>query len=480
MVSVTPYYVAMTLLKRALLFSLAFLCLAKSQDLSSNLDLSIFSHDVIPEVVPILETLQGPVYRLELNLSDDLLNVEGNATVLVTNTSQEVWSELVFRLYPNALGSEMLVNETLVNDVVVSPTLDVENTVLRAPVELSPQEQVRVSFVYTLSLSNQPLGYGRLAKFDKVLSLAHAYPALSVYQDGAWLTTYPPELGDPLVAETSLFDVTIEAPESWQLITTGQSIEINTAANRQNVRVVTGPVRDFYLAATLDYNELSQQVGETTVRVFAPEKFTQTASSALETTAQALTVFSELYTPYPYREFDIVAIPVEAGGIEHPGVIIVTSSLFANPFGTFTSVLVHEIAHQWSFNLVGSDQINHPWLDESLTQYLSWRFQREVNPGFVTGLENYWRNLWNRSPDMPIGLPVSAYDEASYGGIVYGKGLFFFTTLAEELGQGEFDNALRAYFETYAWRIVTPSEFEGSVERSCMCELSNLFDEWVR
>jgi hypothetical protein len=471
--------VAMTFLKQVLLFSLAFLCLAKSQDLSSTFDVSVFSHDVIPEVVPVLETLQGPVYRLELNLSDNLLHVEGSATVLVTNTSQDVWSELVFRLYPNALGSEMSISETLVNDVVATPMLDAENTVLRVPVELLPQEKVQVSFVYTLSLSDQPLGYGRLAKFDNVLSLAHAYPTLSVYQNGTWLASYPPELGDPLVAETSFFDVTIEAPEGWQLITTGQTVEESVEAGRQKVHIVTGPVRDFYLAATLDYNELSQRVGETTIRVFAPEKFSRTASSALETTAQALSTFSELYTPYPYREFDIVAIPVEAGGIEHSGVIVVTNDLFANPFGIFTSVLVHEIAHQWSFNLVGSDQINYPWLDESLTQYLSWRFQKEVNPGFVTGLENYWLDLWNRSPDMPIGLPVSAYDEASYGGIVYGKGLFFFTTLAEELGQSEFDNALHTYFETYAWQFVTPSEFEGSLEHSCMCELNEVFDEWL-
>ena len=121
-------------------------------------------------------------------------------------------------------------------------------------------------------------------------------------------------------------------------------------------------MRDFYIAAALGFKEGNEQIGETTIRVFAPEKFSQTARSALETTAKALTVFSELYTPYPYKEFDIVAIPVEAGGIEYPGVIVVTSGLFANPFGRLGSVLVHEIAHQWLTSLADVHPIFERWI----------------------------------------------------------------------------------------------------------------------
>jgi hypothetical protein len=457
---------------------LLFTFFGSAQELLND-DALLFTSDVIAEVVPSVKTLRVPVYWLELTLSDDLLSLEGNATILVTNTSQDVWNEVVFRLYPNALGSEMVVAKTLVDNVEVTPVLDGENTVLRVPVLLEPDEQAVVTLAYTLTLSEEPLGYGRLAKYEDVLSLSHVYPTLSVYQDGMWLSDFPPELGDPLVAETSLFEVTIDAPKDWQMITTGQTLEQTTDQTRQTLSISTGPVRDFYIAATLGFKEMNQQVGETTVRVFAPEKFSQAASSVLETATKALRLFSELYTPYPYKEFDIVAIPVEAGGIEYPGVVVITSGLFANPFGRLGSVLVHEIAHQWSFNLVGSDQINSPWLDESLTQYLTWRFQKEINPRFIGGFEAFWQNLWEATSDMPIGLPVAAYDEGSYSGIIYGKGLFFFKTLAEKLGQETFDEALRSYFEKYAWGFVSASKLEGWLERSCTCELSTLFDEWV-
>lgn len=455
-------------------------CFVNAQDLEQKPDVSLFTRDVIAEVVPVVETLQAPVYKLELTLSDNLLSVEGKAEIWVPNTSSDVWDELVFRLYPNALGSEMRVAETLVDDVAVETKLEVENTVLRVPVSLEPDEQTRVSFTYTLELSPEVRSYGRLALYRDALSLSHVYPTLSVYHEGAWLADYPADLGDPLVAETSLFEVTLDAPSTWQVVTTGQTLEQTTSNNRQRLHIMTGPVRDFYLAAVRGYSEMKRQVGETQVRVFVPKMFSIGLGSALGNAAKALTLFSELYTPYPYKEFDIVAIPVEAGGIEYPGVVVVTSGLFVN-VGRLSSVLAHETAHQWSFNLVGSDQITSPWLDESLTQYLTLRFQQENNARFVTGYENYWQRLWDEAshPDLPLSLPVSAYDEKDYSGIIYGKGLFFFKDLAATMGEEDFDKALQTYFERYAWRFASEDEFKSSLERSCACDLNNVFAQWL-
>jgi hypothetical protein len=147
---------------RKLLWLLTFLLplssfLLPPSSAQTPLDSTLFTRDVIAEVAPVVETLRGPVYRLELILSDDLLSLEGNANVLVTNTSQDVWNELVFRLYPNALGSEMIVSKTLVDNVEVTPILDVEQTVFRVPVLLNPNEQAVITLTYTLILSEEPL-----------------------------------------------------------------------------------------------------------------------------------------------------------------------------------------------------------------------------------------------------------------------------------------------------------------------------------
>lgn len=36
---------------------------------------------------------------------------------------------------------------------------------------------------------------------------------------------------------------------------------------------------------------------------------------------------------------------------------------------TIDRVVVHEIAHQWFYGIVGNDQINHGWIDEGLCRF---------------------------------------------------------------------------------------------------------------
>ncbi|MCK7481703.1 MAG: hypothetical protein M0C28_34445 [Candidatus Moduliflexus flocculans] len=35
------------------------------------------------------------------------------------------------------------------------------------------------------------------------------------------------------------------------------------------------------------------------------------------------------------------------------------------------STVAHEVGHQWFYHLVGNDQLDDPWLDESLTQFVT-------------------------------------------------------------------------------------------------------------
>jgi aminopeptidase N len=45
----------------------------------------------------------------------------------------------------------------------------------------------------------------------------------------------------------------------------------------------------------------------------------------------------------------------------------------------FAPALVHELAHQWFFRLVGNDQWAAPWLDETLSSFAAMRLGRAVH-----------------------------------------------------------------------------------------------------
>jgi aminopeptidase N len=146
------------------------------------------------------------------------------------------------------------------------------------------------------------------------------------------------------------------------------------------------------------------------------------------------------------------------------------------------STVVHEVAHQWFYSTVGNDQLDEPWLDESLAQYATFLYYRERYgmagaTGFRASLESRWERV-DREP-IPIGLPVADYSQQEYGAIVYGRGPLFLEALADEMGQATFDDFLRDYYQTQKWDIATTQRFKALAESHCDCDLTPLFEEWV-
>lgn len=204
----------------------------------------------------------------------------------------------------------------------------------------------------------------------------------------------------------------------------------------------------------------------------------------MDISVESLRIFSQRYAPYPYTELDVVATPTLALGVEYPGLIAIAERLYSPeaPLYYLESVTAHEVGHQWFYNLVGNDQLNQPWLDESLTQYITWqyyadRYGEAGARGFKASLEDRWIGVDNQP--IPVGQPVSEYDQKEYSAIVYGRGGLFFFALRDEIGQEAFDVFLKSYTQTYSWEIASAESLRQAAETSCACDLSVLFEEWV-
>jgi aminopeptidase N len=206
------------------------------------------------------------------------------------------------------------------------------------------------------------------------------------------------------------------------------------------------------------------------------------AEYALDVAARSIQIFSERYAPYPYTELDFVSTPTYALGIEYPGMIAVTEWVI-DPDNTYLEATVaHEVGHQWFYNLVGNDQLDEPWLDESLTQFITLQYYTDEygqagNEGFRADLEGRWSYI-NNDP-IPVGLPVREYSDAEYSGIVYGRGALFFEALRKEMGEEAFDAFIKSYITKNAWGIGTAEILRAEAEAVCKCDLSSLFEAWI-
>jgi aminopeptidase N len=326
------------------------------------------------------------------------------------------------------------------------------------------------------------LNYGVQAYTEGVLALAHFYPMLEVFDESGWNAEIPPPAGDVSYADASSFVVQIDAPAGLTIIGTGVETARSVVADRQVVEFAAGPARDFYLAASDQYMKSSQAAGNVALHFYAPAGRASGAARALEFAANAVAYFSERFGPYPYVELDLVATPNQALGIEYPGVIAIADRILDPQDERLEATVVHEVAHQWFYNLVGNDQLDQPWLDESFAQYATLEyFGHEYGEAGRQGFLQYLQARWESvgSPDMPVGLPVAAYTDQEYGAIVYGRGPLFIDTLREQIGDAAFERFLETYLVTFAWGIATEDGFKRAAQESCGCNLNALFETWV-
>lgn len=447
---------------------------------------SNFEDGLVPEYQSIVQKLHdASLYSIEFIIDDDLYHVSGSEEVNYTNNEDVSLDEIQLRLFPNILGGDMTVKNVKVNGIEISPKYKLNNSLLIIPLKesLHPKKSLTLSMDFSITVPQSvELNYGVQAYFEDVLALAHAYPMIAVYDDEGWNSEIPPQSGDVTYADMSFFVVTVDAPKDVTVVVSGREISHQDNGGRQQIKVEAGPVRDFYLAASPVYKVFTKEVNGVTLRFYTRSNLQKGAEYALDVAARSIEVYGKRYAPYPYTELDFVSTPTYALGIEYPGMIAVTEWIMDPNNGFLEATIAHEVGHQWFYNLVGNDQLDEPWLDESLTQFITLQYFTDEygkagSEGFRQDIESRWAYL-NNDP-IPVGLPVKDYSDAEYSGIVYGRGALFFEALRDKMGVDVFDEFMKSYTTDNAWGISTAEVLRTEAETQCQCDLSALFDEWI-
>jgi aminopeptidase N len=332
--------------------------------------------------------------------------------------------------------------------------------------------------------------YGLFGYFDDVLVLDEFYPVIPVYDEEGWNVEVPPPNGDVTYFDASFYVVRVTAPSKLVVVSSGVEFSGEQEADKQILTFVAGPVRDFYLAASDRYTVISETVGETKVNSYAFEERADGAKLALQYVTGALKSYNARFGTYPYTEFDVVSTPMQALGIEYPGMTGIALNLYdpnEEVLGLpsqiiLESAVAHEVAHQWFYNVVGNDQVDEPWLDEAIVQYVTGLYYADTyGESAARSYRASWYDRWDRieRADVPIGMSTGDYVDEEYGAIVYGRGPLFVTALAEEMGQEEFHKFLHDYYKSHKWGIGTSDAFKQLAEGHCQCDLTALFEEWV-
>ena len=455
----------------------------------------VFRSGLINDEQKILAGLPGAsIYHLDVHIADDFTSLGGQERVRYTNQENNPLNEIYFQLFPNMEGGKSSVMAVKVAGVEVQPGYEEDNSTVRIPLvpALQPGQRVIIQMDFQIEVPTSAAGnYGLLGYLNNILALDGFYPAIPVYDEHGWHKGKLPPNSDTTFQDASFYLVRVTAPAALKLVASGVQVDSAQQANSQIVTFAAGPARDFYLAASSQFVVNSVQVGETQVNSYAFKDFTDGSKLALQTAVNAIKSYNQRLGTYPYTEFDLVSTPMQgATGIEYPGISGInykTYDLSATINGLPAPVMLegtvaHEVGHQWFYNMVGNDQMNEPWLDESVTQYITGLyFLDQYGQQGWNGSRGSWLGRWAlvTRAMIPIGLPAASYQGKEYGAIIYGRGPLFIEALAQKLGQTAFNQFLRDYFQAHKWGISTGLAFKQSAEKTCGCDLTPLFDEWV-
>ena len=294
--------------------------------------------------------------------------------------------------------------------------------------------------------------------------------------------------GDPFFSNMSNYNVRLTVPNDYVVSNTGKARKETQDETTKTLEIEASSVRDFAIVLSKEFKVLSKTVGTTEVIYYYFND--STPEESLKAGTDALEYFSKTFGKYPYSTLSVVQANFVHGGMEFPNLVYISNDVVDPDF--YKQVIVHEIAHQWWYNLVGSNAFKNGWLDEGLTEYSTALFFEDheeygiskdslINNAyslfslFVQVYEKVYGNV-----NTSMNRALNEYEsEQQYTYVAYVKGMLLFDSLREILGKEKFEKCLQNYFKEYKFQNVTPENMIASFEKTAKCNLENYFNAWI-
>lgn len=450
-------------------------------------------------------------YSLSLSFDDNTKTLQGTQTVNYINSTQVVLKEVWFHLYPNAFSEtakikpvsnlykdkaypngedfgSITINKVAVENKekeIIIKEPDNEVLVVKLNEDLYPDDRVNINIEYNVLLPNclHRFGYG-----DNTYNFGNFYPIACVYENGSFKTDAYGSNGDPFYSEMANYDVNITYDKDFTLASTGEQKNTINLENKKQTNIKASVVRDFAFVLSKKFNVISKKAGDTTVSYYYYED--KNAEKSLQCAVDSINTFNSLFGNYPYSTYSVAKTNFIHGGMEYPNLVFISDSV--TNIEDYLNVIVHETAHQWWYNMVGSNACEYAWLDEGLTEYSTLMFYKK-NPSYNINVKESLNSSLSSyllfseictsvygSFDSTMTKNVNTFKgDMEYVYVTYVKGVLFFDNLNEMVGDKKFEKSLKYYFEENRYKNATPANMISAFEKICKRNLENFFDSWI-
>ncbi|MBS1772266.1 MAG: M1 family metallopeptidase [Bacteroidetes bacterium] len=202
--------------------------------------------------------------------------------------------------------------------------------------------------------------------------------------------------------------------------------------------------------------------------VYAEPTMIDKARYEFEDVGKMVKTAEALYGPYRWGRYDAIVLPpgFPIGGMENPKLTFCTPTIIAGD-RSLMNLIAHELAHNWSGNLVTNATWDDFWLNEGFTVY----FERRITEAMTD--KSYVDMLWElgyqdleaevadqKERDTWLKLDLKGHDpDDGLTDIPYEKGALFLRLIEDNVGREKFDAFLKKYFDEHAFKTITTEQF---------------------
>ncbi len=388
---------------------------------------------------------------------------------------------------------------------------------LMLPQALPPSGSTIITTPFRVKL---PYNFSRGGHVGHTYQVTQWFPKPAVYDKSGWHPMPYVDQGE-YYAEFGKYDVQITTPSAYEVAATGilqdeetlrqlkQNGKHLAAGKTKTWHYVQDNIHDFAWFASKDFVAKYDTVvlpSKKVVDVFcfynpknkivvhelkAKTKTTKVKeagnmwASATTIAKEGLRYYSRRLGDYPYNSATIVqgSKNTDEGGMEYPTITLVEMKF------PVSDVIVHELGHNWFEAALGTNERDHPWMDEGMNSFYEECFKKERQSKMIfhnksNGLSRKFPSeqdslllaaLEKLKKDQPIETPSQNFTTLNYGLIAYNKTKFWMQELENKMGRESFDKAMHQYYSRWQFKHPSPQDFKAVIESSTTTTVASNF-----
>jgi len=486
-------------------------------------------------------------YDIKVALDDAAHSLKGFETMVYSNNSPDTLHFIYFHCWPNAYKdnttalyrqlSQIEERKTklkkirengyidqlafTVDGVKAPAEADVQNAdILKVtlPTALAPGKEITIATPFFVKI---PSYFSRLGHEGKSYMITQWFPKPAVYDSKGWHAMPYLDQGE-FYSEFGSFDVHITLPSSYIVGATGQLLTQSESkaykqigsANHNNPSASLRYSPPATALKTLDYHadnvhdfawfadqnfiiqyDTLQLASGKIIDVFSwyrPGGNKQWMNS-ISFIKDAVLHYSKWIGEYAYPTVSAVEGPgnTSSGGMEYPMITLITSPKAEKE--ELDGVIAHEVGHNWFYGMLGSNEREHPWMDEGINTYYEFLYEAEkykyngilgnIIPDRIKKLptDDFLSAVYNVINQLktsePVETPAPAFpSEFEYGLVVYAKTAVWMHILETDIGKSQLEKGMQAYFSTWKFRHPYPEDLQACLEKTTGSSLDHAFD----